>query len=58
MKLGSFCGIGVRVSRGDASGTGKLGLFCIIRSDGSGEILNPNIEIRNKHEIRNMKLET
>ncbi len=39
---------------------GKLGLgsFRIIRPEGSGEILNPKLEIRNKPEIRNMKLET
>ena len=36
----------------------KLGSFRIIRPDGSGEILNPKLEILNKHEIRNMKLET
>ena len=35
-----------------------LGSFRIIRPDGSGEILNPKLEILNKPEIRNAKVET
>ena len=54
VKLGSF-----RFFRMGQGGCGcKLGSFCIIRPDGSGEILNPKLEIQDKHEIRNMKLET
>ena len=37
---------------------GRLGSFRIMCPDRSEEILNPNIEIRNKPEIRNAKLET
>ncbi len=34
---------------------GRLGSFRIMGPDGSGEILNPNIEMLNNREIRNMK---
>ena len=35
--------------------SGKLGLFCIMHPDRSGEIRNSNLEIRDKSEIRNLK---
>ncbi len=70
-ELGSFRKIQAIGNRHEAIGGGnwvrfaelggggtRLGLFCIIRPDGSGEILNPKLEILNKHEIRNSKLET
>ncbi len=68
-KLGSFrifwcvgvspTSVGVKYRGGrPAVCVSLLGSFCIICPDGSGEILNPNLEIRNKLEIRNAKLET
>ncbi len=58
MKLGSPARRDWPLASGVGRWYGRLGSFRIIAPDGSGEILNPKLEILNKHEIRNAKLET